>query len=183
MEKDLNYKSDVIEFSPKQILAGKIIAIAVAVLLAVWYVLVGVGVIQVPFWRIFTGSLLGAIGITLFLSGAVQKNSVSLWLSFPFLVPAVIEFLCTFGICGYQNLYPLYIAIPAISSLVCITFSSGKGSHLKVIIFFLLQASFYFLSTLGVFQIFVSVILSAVLLVLALVYISIRIFRSGNSNE
>ena len=183
MEKDLNYKSDVIEFSSKQILAGKIIAIAITVLLCVWYTLVGFGVIAVPFWKIFLGSLLGAIGLTLLLSGLVQANSVSIWLAFPFLVPAIIEFVCVFGIACHQVLYPLYIAIPAISSLACICFSSGKIAHLKIIIFFLLEALFYVFAILGVYEIFVSIILSIALFVGAVVYIAIRIFRSSNFDE
>ena len=183
MEKDLNYKSDVKEFTPKQILAGKIISIIMTVLLCGWFLLVAFNVINVDFWRIFLGSLLGAIGITLLLSGAVQGNSVSVWLAFPFLVPAIIEFLCAFSVCCYQTLYPLYIAIPAISSLVCICFASGKSAHLKVIVFFLLQALVYLLAVLSVYEIFVSVILSVALFIGVVVYISIRIFRSSNINE
>jgi hypothetical protein len=183
MEKDLNYKSDVIEFTPKQILAGKIIAILITVLLCVWYALVGFGVINIPFWRIFLGSLLGAIGLILLLSGVVQVNSVSVWLAFPFLIPALIEFFCVFGISCYQYLYPLYVAIPAISSLACVTFSSGKITHLKVIVFFLLEALFYLLASLGICEIFVSVILSVALFVGAIVYVSIKIFRSSNFDE
>ena len=182
MEKDLNYKSDVIEFSPKQILAGKIIATVVTALLIVWLSLVAFNVIDLSFWRILTGSILGAIGITLLLSGLVQKNSVSIWLAFPFLVPAVIEFLCVFSISDYQYLYPLYIAIPAISSLPCLFLFSGKIAHVKVIVFFLLQALFYVLAVVGVYQIFVAIILSVALFVGAVIYISIRIFRSSTND-
>lgn len=183
MEKDLNYKSDVIEFTPKQILAGKIISAVVTSLLIIWLTLVAFSVVQLSFWRVLTGSILGAIGITLLLSGVVQKNSVSIWFAFPFLIPALIEFLCISGVSEYQYLYPLYIAIPAISSLACIPFFAGKKAHLKVISFFLLQAIFYLLSVLGIIQIFVSVILCITLTLVAIVYILIRIFKGGNLDE
>jgi hypothetical protein len=177
------YKSDVIDFTPAQIRAGKITAVIVMALLVVWLVLVGVGVVSIGFWNILAGSILGAIGVILLVSGAIQKNSVSIWLSYAFLIPAIIEFLCKFSISNYSVLYPLYIAIPAISSLICLTFARGKSAHVKVIIFFVLEAVFYLLSVLNVFQLFVSVILSVVLALLTIVYITIRIFRSNSRNE
>lgn len=183
MIKDTEYKSDVIEFTPKQLLAGKIIAIGVTVLLIAWYIIVAVGVVSVAFWDIFFGSLLLAIGTTLLLSGAVQKNSVSVWLAFPFLVPAVIEFLCKFLLSQYAVLYPLYIAIPAIASLVCITFAGGKRAHFKVVVFFGMEAVFYLLAVLSVIPLFVSVIISVFFALIAVIYILIRIFRSTSDHE
>ena len=183
MIKDTEYKSDVIDFSPTQILAGKITAIAITALLIVWYVLVALNVIPVSFWGIFAGSLIGAIGLILLISGAIQKNSVSVWLAFPFLVPAVIEFLTEFSISQYSLLYPLYVAIPAISSLVCLTFAGGKSAHVKVLIFFAVQALCYLFSVLMLIPIYVSVIISSVWALITIVYILIRIFRSTNEHE
>lgn len=181
MEKE--YKSDVIDFTPAQIRAGKITAVVVMFLLAVWLFLVGINLVPIAFWDIFLGSLLCAIGLILLIGGAIQKNSVSIWLSFPFLVPATIEFLCKFTIYDYSILYPLYIAIPALASLVCLTFTSGKLAHVKVVIFFALQAVFYLLSVLNLIEIYVSIILSVLCALSTIVYISIRIFRSNNRDE
>lgn len=183
MVKDTEYKSDVIDFTPAQIMAGKIIAVVVTVLLIAWYVIVAIGLVPVAFWNIFAGSLLMAMGAILLFSGAVQKNSVSVWLAFPFLVPAVIEFLCKFGISYYSVLYPLYIAIPCIASLVCLTFAGGKGAHFKIVAFFGMEAVFYLLNVLSVIPMFVSIILCVVWAVAAIIYILIRIFRSTGANE
>lgn len=180
MEKDKEYKSDVIDFTPAQILAGKITAVIVTVLLISWYVLVAFKIVPIEFWEIFTGSLLGAIALILLISGAIQKNSVSVWLAFPFLIPAVIEFLTKFSISEYSALYPLYIAIPAIASLVCITFAGGKSAHAKVVVFFTLEATCYLLNVLLLVPIYVSIISSCVLVVLAIIYIIVRMFRSNN---
>ncbi|MBE5732680.1 MAG: hypothetical protein E7353_06540 [Clostridiales bacterium] len=183
MVKDTEYKSDVIDFSPAQILAGKITAIAVTVLLIVWYVLVALNVVPVSFWGVFAGSLVGAIGLILLISGAIQKNSVSVWLAFPFLIPAIIEFLTEFSISQYAQLYPLYVAIPAISSLICLTFAGGKSAHVKVVIFFTVQALCYLFSVLAIIPLYVSVIISSVWALIAVIYILIRIFRSTNEHE
>ncbi len=183
MVKDTEYKSDVMDFTPAQILGGKITAVVVTLLLIVWFVLVAVGVVAIGFWDIFLGSVLLAMGITLLVSGAIQKNSVSVWLAFPFLVPAVIEFLCKFSLSSYIILYPLYIAIPAIGSLVCLTFAGGKKAHVKVILFFGLEAIFYLLNVLSIIQMFVSIILCIVLVLVAVTYIFIRIFRSNITHE
>ncbi len=183
MDKDTAYKSDVIDFSPAQILAGKITAIVVMAMLIIWYILVALSVIPVSFWGVFTGSLVGAIGLILIVSGAIQRNSVSVWLSFPFLVPAVIEFLTEFSVCQYYEIYPLYIAIPAIASLVCLTFAGGKSAHVKVLIFFAIEALCYLFNVLGLIPIYVSIIISSAWFLITIIYIFIRIFRSANEHE
>lgn len=177
------YKSDVMEFTSNQIKAGKICAIVLLCLLAVFYVLVRAKVINVSFSAIIVGSLLGCVGLILLSSGLIQRNSVSIWLAFAFLVPAVVALLCSFGISQYSVLYPLYVAIPAISSfftaLVC-----GKWlSHAKVILVFVVSATCFVLNIINVIP-FVASLLSCIGWALVVVaYVVYRITRRLNDNE
>lgn len=177
------YKSDVMEFTSKQIRAGKICAVALVCLLAIFYVLVLARVINVSFGTIVVGSLVGCVGLILLSSGLIQRNSVSIWLSFAFLVPATISLLCSFSLAQYSDLYPLYIAIPAISSFFTAIVCGKWLSHAKVILVFAVSAICFVLNVINVVP-FVASLLSCIGWVLVVTsYVIYRITRRLNDNE
>ena len=179
MENNENeYSSGVMEFTPAQIMAGKIVAIVCLVLLLAFYALVYFQVIAIDFWSNFLGGLLCCLGIILLLTGLIQRNSVSIFLAFPFLVPGVVAILCENGLAQYGVLYPLYIAIPAISSFFTMLICKGIKSHLKVIVVFGLESVFYLLNVVGVISMTLSIILSIVWALVVLVYVIYKITRS-----
>lgn len=181
MDIENEYSSGVMEFTPGQILAGKIIAIASVVALLAFYVLVYFGVIAIDFWSNFVGAMLCCIGIILLLSGLVQRNSVSIFLAFPFLVPGILAILCENSIAQYWYLYPLYIAIPAISSFFTMLVCGGYKTHLKVIAVFVVEALFYVLNIVGVMAMPLSIVLSIVWALIVFAYIIYKITRSVNN--
>ncbi len=91
-----------------------------------------------------------AVGIAGLISGIFRKNLVAFWISWAFIVPAVVNILVNGGVGTYGELYPVYILTPAIASAFTWLFSRAKSSHLKAIIFFSAVALACFLQSTGV---------------------------------
>lgn len=102
--------------------------------------LVGVGAINLNIRDVILPALLYAVGFSLFATAIIQKNTLSMWLSFCFIIPALITNLAVYTKATYSNLYPIYFAIPAIASLFTIPLSDDKLTHIKCVGFFTLIA-------------------------------------------
>ena len=89
-----------------------------------------------PHRNMWLTGLLAAFGLAALLSGIFRKNIVTFWLSWAFIVPALVNIGAYLQVGSYAQLYPLYVLIPAIASAFTWLFSRAKASHLKVIIFF-----------------------------------------------
>ena len=135
------------EITRSQRLAGNITAGAVTVLCGLFLLLCGVGVIPLSVQKIVLGSLLLSVGLVFLITGFIQKNTVSIWLSFVFITPAVVEFLAKFTPAGYDSLYPMYIAVPAISSFFTMLYSRCFRSHIFVILLFGITAFLFSLNS------------------------------------
>lgn len=117
--------------------------------------------------------ILFAIALILVFSAAVQKNSVALWLAVCFFIPGLITLLVNFTALTYFNLYPLYIAIPGLASLVTLILSRDFKLHLKIAALFCVVAALFFLHSFAVLKIgfilpILLVLLGAVVIVAAL---------------
>lgn len=138
-----------IELTPKQKLVGNLIAGGFTVLCGVFLLLCGVGAIGLDIKKIALPAILMAVGLTLLTTAILARNPVSLWLSWAFNIPAVISILAAYTFLGYGNLYPLYIAVPAIASLLTLPMTpSSFKSHLKAIAFFGVLAFLFMLNSL-----------------------------------
>lgn len=133
----------------------------------------GIGVLAAPV-------LLSAIGLSLLAAALIQRNTVSLWISFAFTVPALVSFLAGFTAAGYAQLYPLYIAVPAIASLFTMLMSGAVRDHLKVILLFGVTAALFALNSSGLVGWGVALPLIIVYAGLIIVYLA---FRSAGSTE
>ncbi|HEY8420032.1 MAG TPA: hypothetical protein VIL03_06340 [Clostridia bacterium] len=103
-------------------------------------------------WHVETIWLPATLGIIWLISlthSAVLKNTVTLWVSFVFLTCLAAWLLVNVGGKQYIEIYPIYIAIPAIASAGTILFSKDKNIHLKSIVFFGIISFFLFLNSLG----------------------------------
>ncbi len=130
-------------------LACNIASAGIIILAGVFLLLCGVGVIPLSVPRAVCGTLLCAIGLMLLVSAVVTRNSVSLWLSFCFLMPALVELLVKTTRAGYAELYPLYIAIPAVSSLFTVLLSRAFATHVPIILLFGVVAGIFALRSSG----------------------------------
>lgn len=125
-----------LELSRTQKFAGNIIAGALTVLCGLFLLLCGLDVFEIAVLDVLAASILSTIGLVLLITGIIQKNTVSLWVACAFLVPALVEVLTHYTNLTYGNLYPLYIAIPAISSLVAMAYSREWRAHIVPIVLF-----------------------------------------------
>lgn len=124
------------EITPLQRRAGNILAGVFVLACGIFLLLCGLKVIPLPVSKIIVGSLLCTVGLVLLSTGIVQKNPVSLWLSFVFLLPALVELLTKATPLTYSQLYPIYISIPAYASFFTMLMSHEWYDHFKVILLF-----------------------------------------------
>ena len=144
----MNRDNDEIEeLSYGKRLACNLVAAACILLAGLFLLLCGTDVINIPVSKAACGTLLCAVGLMLIISAIISHNSVSLWLSFCFLVPALVELLVKTTTAGYAELYPIYIAIPAIASLFAMIMTRDVTSHLGVIILFGVVAGIFALKS------------------------------------
>ena len=126
------------------------------------------------------GTLLAAAGLIFFVSALISRNSVSLWLSFCFFVPALVELLVCVTPAGYKNLYPLYIAIPAVASLFTMLYTREWLAHLWVIALFGVPAAIFALGNIdGVGW---AVILPALVIYMGFIMLALAV-RSKRKDE
>lgn len=136
-----------LEIRPSQRIAGNITAGVLLVLCGVFLLLTGLNVIPLKLSDLALPTILLTIGLTLIITAFIQKNTVSLWLSVMFLVPALISYLAAYTSLTYGNLYPFYIAMPGIASLATMLMSRNFSDHLKVAAFFGLPALIFCLNS------------------------------------
>ncbi len=127
----------VLEITRGQKIAANVIAGVYIVLCGLVLLLAGLGVFgKVSVGKLALPTVLATIGAVFLTTALIQRNSVSLWLSFVFITPAVVSYIAGFTVATYAQLYPLYVAIPAISSLFTMPMSGVNRDHARVIIFF-----------------------------------------------
>lgn len=145
-----NVSDEIRELSPARRLACNLFAAGVVLAAGLFLLLCGLDVIAVKVSRAVVGTLLCAVGLIFLGSALIGNNSVSLWLSACFLMPALVELLVKTTRAGYAELYPLYIATPAVVSLVTMFFTRCWLSHLPVIALFGVPSAVFALHAGGV---------------------------------
>ena len=145
----MNDETDLSELSPRKMTACNIAAACIVIAAGLFLLLCGVGVLPIRASRAVLGTLLGAVGLSLLVSALIQGNSVSLWLSACFLVPALVELLVKATRLGYAELYPLYIAIPAVASLCTVLLTHEWVVHGVIAALFGVPAGLFALRSSG----------------------------------
>lgn len=169
-----NNLDELEELTPRQRIAGNITAGIFVIACGIFLLLCGVNVIPVRVTRVLVFSLLLTVGLVLFVTGLIQKNSVSLWLAFVFLLPALVEVLNKFAGVNYSALYPIYIAIPAVASLFTMFMTLQWRDHIYVILFFGIIASVFALQSSGLLGLSVVVPIIVILVGAFILYIALR---------
>lgn len=83
----MNETTDELNLTRKQRLAGNLTAGGCVIVAGLILLLAGTGVIPASVRQLAVPVLLSAVGAALLLTALIQRNSVSLWISFLFLVP------------------------------------------------------------------------------------------------
>ena len=179
----MSEKTDELNLTRKQRLAGNLTAGGCVIAAGLILLLAGTGVIPASVRQLAVPVLLSAVGAALILTALIQRNSVSLWISFLFLVPALVSFLAAFTPAGYAQLYPLYIAAPAIASLCTMPMSGSYAAHGKSMLFFGLIAGLFGLESSGLVGWGVVLPLVVVFVGLMVVYVAVMLARKEKSEE
>lgn len=165
---------DNAELTKTQRLAGNLTAGFFIIACGIFLLLVGVKVIPLNVYELIVPSLLATVGLVLGITGLIQINTVSLWCSFAFLVPSIVSLLVVFTPLKYSQLYPMYIAIPAIASLFTMLMSREFSDHLKVILLFGVLALIFFLASFKILHWAVILPLLVVFIGLIIVYVAVK---------
>lgn len=145
-----NDSDEIQELSAGKRLACNLSAAGVVLAAGLFLLLCGLHVIPLRLSLVVCCAILTAVGLMFLISAIISRNSVSFWLSFCFLVPALVEVIQKSTAAGYGNLYPLYIAIPAVASLFTMLFTRAWKSHLPVLLLFGVPAAIFALQSGGV---------------------------------
>ena len=174
------------ELTKGQKLAGNLIAGAYTVLCGIFLLLVGLNLFDgLSIGNTTLPTILLTVGLVFLTTAIIQRNTVSLWLSFAFIVPAVVSYLNNFTPLTYARLYPLYIAIPAIASLftMIMIMSKAYSDHIKIVIFFGVIAAVFSLQSSSVAGWGVVIPVLVVFVGLAIVYTAIKMNASEDEDE
>jgi membrane protein len=175
---------DEFELTKGQKLAGNMIAGAYTVACGVFLLVVGLGSIEgLTVSNTALPTILLTVGLVFLTTAIIQTNTVSLWLSFAFIVPAVVSYLNNFTPLGYAQLYPLYIAIPAIASLFTMLMSRSYRDHLKAVLFFGVIAGIFAIESSGAAGWGVVVPVLVVFVGLMIVFTALKLNKSEDDNE
>lgn len=137
------------ELSPARKVLGNVIAGSFIFAAGLFLLLCGTGIIGLAIEKVALPACFMSVGLTLLVTSLINKNPVSLWLSWVFDVPAVVSIVAAYTFLGYGDLYPFYIAIPAIASLFTLPMTpKSASSHLKAILFFGVLAFLFMLNSL-----------------------------------
>ena len=139
----MNEFDEIEELSRGKRLACNLSAAFIVLIAGLFLLLCGVGVFDISVSQALAGTVLWALWLLFTVSALISRNSVTLWIGFCFFGPAVVEPVVKLTTLGYANLYPVYIAIPAIASLFTMLFTRAWFAHLPVILLFGVAAAIF----------------------------------------
>ncbi|MBR6773229.1 MAG: hypothetical protein IKM16_01040 [Clostridia bacterium] len=179
-----NNVNEEFELTPSQRVAGNVIAGAGTLLCGLFLLLVGFGVFSpLTVEEVWLCAILFAVGLVFVVTALVQKNSVTMWLSFAFIVPGVVNCLCTFTHLTYAQLYPLYIAIPAIASFFTMFLTGSYSAHGKTILFFGVLAGIFALNSSALLGWNIVVPIIVVFVGILIMLVALKAKKGDNDNE
>lgn len=128
--------TEVLPLSKKQKAVCTAVMGVLLVAAGVIIILTATGVINAPIGAVVAPSILFAFGVSMLVSAVIAKNSLSMWLAGIVIACGTVSLLAGVTPAGYGNLYPIYIAAPAIGCCFSIWFAEAKFPLVKVMIFF-----------------------------------------------
>lgn len=170
------------ELTASQRFASNLAAAAGVILCGVFLLLCGTGVFDIAVSLAIAPAVLVALGLILLSNAFIQKNTVALYLGVILLVCALVSCLANFadGV-SYSKLYPLYIASPAVASLITMLISRNYITHIKVIAFFGLPAALLFMQSFGVWA--WQVVLPAIIMFVGLLALYLTLSARSKPEE
>lgn len=154
------------------------IAGIIVLLSGVFLLLCGINILPFNFSAVLAASIFCMFFVMFIIVGVIQKNVITTWIAFAFFVPFLVEILVlTTSSLYYNNIYPLYIAIPAVCSVANAIIYKDLRSHYTSIIFFGGLGGLFALQSFGILGwavVIPLVILFVVLCVVAVCYMTYK---------
>ncbi|MDE6029694.1 MAG: hypothetical protein K2F90_05205 [Clostridiales bacterium] len=126
----------VLPLSKKQKCACNIVMGCLLVVAGIILVLAGCGVIKAAVRDIAAPTVLFGFGVAVLFSAIIAKNSLSMWFAGVVLACGLTSLLAVTTPAGYAQLYPIYVAAPAIGCVFSLWFAQSKLPQIKAIVFF-----------------------------------------------
>ncbi|MCH5155151.1 MAG: hypothetical protein J1F69_00950 [Clostridiales bacterium] len=126
----------VLPLSKKQKCACNIVMGCLLVATGIILVLAGAGVIKAAVRDIAAPTVLLGFGAAVLLSAVIAKNSLSMWFAGVVLSCGAVSLFAVTTAAGYAELYPIYVASPAIGCVFSVWFAENKLSQIKAMVFF-----------------------------------------------
>ncbi|MDE7165335.1 MAG: hypothetical protein K2O04_07945 [Clostridiales bacterium] len=139
----------VLPLSKKQKCACNIVMGCLLVAAGVILALAGTGVIKAAVSDIAAPTVLFGFGSAVLLSAIIAKNSLSMWFAGVVLACGLTSLLAVTTPAGYAQLYPIYIASPAIGCVCSLWFAELKFPQIKAMLFFGLLGGIFALGSSG----------------------------------
>lgn len=139
----------VLPLSKKQKCACNIVMGCLLFVAGIILVLAGTGVIKAAVRDIAAPTVLFGFGAAVLLSAIIAKNSLSMWFAGVVLACGLTSLLAVTTAAGYAELYPIYIASPAIGCVFSVWFAEVKPPQIKAMLFFGIIGGIFALGSFG----------------------------------
>lgn len=126
----------LLPLTKKQKCACNIVMGCLLVIAGIILVLAGAGVIKASVRKIAAPTVLFGFGVSVLVSAIIAKNSLSMWFAGVVLACGLVSLLDVTTKADYGNLYPIYVASPAIGCLLSVWFAEVKLNQIKAMLFF-----------------------------------------------
>ena len=140
----------VLPLTKKQKCACNIVMGCLLLAAGIILVLAGTGVIKAAVRDIAAPTVLFSFGAAVLLSAIIAKNSLSMWFAGVVLACGCVSLLAVTTPVGYAQLYPIYIASPAIGCIFSFRFAEFKFPLVKAILLFGILGGIFALGSSGV---------------------------------
>lgn len=139
----------VLPLTKKQKIAGNIAMGVLLVIAGIILALAGAGVIPVAVRKIAAAVILLAFGLGVLIGAVIARNSISMWIAGVILACALPSLVTAISTVTYYNLFPIYIAAPAVGCALSVIFADAKLACVKCGAFFAVLAALFALVSSG----------------------------------
>lgn len=139
----------LLPLTKKQKCACNIVMGCLLVTAGIILVLAGCDVIHASVRDIAAPTILFGFGLSVLFSAVIAHNSLSMWFAGVVLACGLTSLLSVTTTAGYSNLYPIYVASPAIGCVFSVWFAEIKLNQIKAILFFGILGGILMLGSFG----------------------------------
>lgn len=177
-------RDEYLEISPTTKMACNIIMATAIVVCGIVLLILGVTSADtgIDIMALIAPVILATLGMAFLITSLMQHNTVTLYLSALLLVCSLASFLANLSSAvSYSAIWPLYIAAPAIASVVTMLMSKQYGFHIRIALVFGVLSIMFALFTAGIWGI--EVLIPALIVYVGLIGLYATLAIKGATEE